>query len=480
MSGFSCQRCKTPLRLDESLQSLNSASFDLLTGSKPAEKKTSSPVGASVPSERKALYDATRHNAGQALFQQGTPAARRGIGPGPGRPGQGLQPDMSFVVLTESQVRPPAQQASSLSRGTKDGTSSTLDIAHESLSHKLEAHNRLFEILSANSEIDHPVCLDCSEILLSQFQARLVAVTKERDAYVSFLKDLKSHAPTAEDVAKAQQDLVTAQADEEKAFQDLLAKESEKEELEKELAELDEEERKLQKEEETFWRSRNSLDQELSQLQLTKDALTAAYEHDEAQLERLRRTNVYNDTFSVGHDGSFGTINGLRLGRLPPPNHVEWAEINAAWGLAALLLVTVAEKLGFVFLGYRIRPMGSTTKIERIEKPQGDGKARTTNLDLFSSGDLPLAKGILHRKFNEAMVAFLQCVVQLERFVGNDPMGQKNFALMYPIVKDTIKGISIRLGHSSDEQWTQACKFLLTNCKLLLAHTSSLESGRNG
>ena len=34
-------------------------------------------------------------------------------------------------------------------------------------------------------------------------------------------------------------------------------------------------------------------------------------------LEKLERTNVYNDAFCIGHDGAFGTINGLRLGRVP-------------------------------------------------------------------------------------------------------------------------------------------------------------------
>jgi hypothetical protein len=65
----------------------------------------------------------------------------------------------------------------------------------------------------------------------------------------------------------------------------------------------------------------------------------------------LARTNVYNDSFCIGHDGVFGTINGLRLGRVPGTN-VEWAEINAAWGEALLLLYTIARKVDFIFETY--------------------------------------------------------------------------------------------------------------------------------
>jgi hypothetical protein len=46
-------------------------------------------------------------------------------------------------------------------------------------------------------------------------------------------------------------------------------------------------------------------------------SLRAAYAADSATLDKLERTNVYNDAFCIGHDGVFGTINGLRLGRVP-------------------------------------------------------------------------------------------------------------------------------------------------------------------
>lgn len=46
------------------------------------------------------------------------------------------------------------------------------------------------------------------------------------------------------------------------------------------------------------------------------ESLRAAYVHDSAVLDTLERTNVYNDAFCIGHDGVFGTINGLRLGRV--------------------------------------------------------------------------------------------------------------------------------------------------------------------
>lgn len=66
-----------------------------------------------------------------------------------------------------------------------------------------------------------------------------------------------------------------------------------------------------------FWRAYNdhilAKEQQASQVA----TLRAAYATGVATLEKLERTNVYNDAFCIGHDGVFGTINGLRLGRVP-------------------------------------------------------------------------------------------------------------------------------------------------------------------
>jgi len=123
--------------------------------------------------------------------------------------------------------------------------------------------------------------------------------------------------------------------------------------------------------------------------------LRAAYASDSATLEKLERTNVYNDAFCIGHDGVFGTINGLRLGRVPGVP-VEWAEINAAWGQTLLLLYTIARKLDYTFDSYQLVPMGSFSRIEQHE--------------LYGSGDLHIGRLLHNRRFDFVMVAFLDCL----------------------------------------------------------------------
>ena len=406
---------------------------------------------------------------------------------------------MSFVMLTESQL-PPPQPVGAVNG---DGAGHTAGGGHQeqSFSDQVERAARLFEIISARSDVDHPICAECTEMLVDGLQKKLVAATKERDAYISFLKTLNASVPSAEEVEAAEEKLKATLEEEEAAYKELLELEKEKAAVDQEIAALEEEARQLDLEEEAFWRERNVFALTLAEFQNERDALNMRYDHDARQLERLQRTNVYNDTFCIGHDGYFGTINGLRLGRLANPS-VDWAEINAAWGQTALLLHTIADKLGFQFKGYRIKPMGSTSRIEKIEYPSAgnqqsdqrpDGPAKVTTLDLFSSGDLPLNIPWLHRRFDAGMVAFLECLRQLGEYVEQTPApifsrrhgsGQQTglttsgLKLPYEIKRDKIGDASIKLGfNQNDETWTRACKYTLTCCKFLLAHVSNITAG---
>lgn len=66
-----------------------------------------------------------------------------------------------------------------------------------------------------------------------------------------------------------------------------------------------------------FWRLHNEHLLSAAQHSSELASLRAAHAAETATLEKLQRANVYNDVFCIGHDGPFGTINGLRLGRVP-------------------------------------------------------------------------------------------------------------------------------------------------------------------
>lgn len=344
--------------------------------------------------------------------------------------------------------------------------------------------NRLFEILSGRSDIDHPICVECADMLVEGMQKKLEAASRERDGYVKHLKEAKANQPTEEEIKAQEESLRKAEQDRDSAMLELKKLEAEKDALDQELVALEEEARELDKEEEQFWRDRNAFTTKMAKFQSERDSINAKYSNDSQLLEKLQRSNVYNDTFCISHDGSFATINGLRLGRLSN-KPVDWPEINAAWGHALLLLVTVADKLGYKFDGYEPQPMGSTSKIIRYETPNPASSrlgTRTVNpppkkhvLELYSSGDMPLGLTFMHRRFDNAMVAFLELVRQLGAFVHRQTDATGNpLSLPYKIDGDKIGDVSIKLGIAQDDGWTKACKLTLTCCKFLLAHASNV------
>lgn len=347
--------------------------------------------------------------------------------------------------------------------------------------------SRLFEILSARSDIDHPICVDCADMLVEGFHKKLQTATKERDAYVKQLRQIQADQPSKEDVKARQDTLKQAESRREDAVKELHKLEKEKDSLDAEIVALEEESRQLDLEEDKFWSERNAFAAKMGEFQSERDSINVKYNNDSQLLEKLQRSNVYNDTFCISHDGSFATINGLRLGRLSN-KPVDWPEINAAWGHALLLVVTVAEKLGYKFQGYDVQPMGSTSKIIRYENTSPASSrigSRTVQapppkkhvLELYSSGDMPLGLTFMHRKFDNAMVAFLELVRQLGIHVEKQTAATGNsLSLPYKIEGDKISDVSIKLGIAQDDGWTKACKLTLTCCKFLLAHASNVNS----
>ncbi|CAF3515612.1 unnamed protein product [Fusarium graminearum] len=471
---MNCQKCRQPLRLDGSLEDLNPAAYDVLVASaSPQTLKKSSvpnpPLAQPQDQSRKSIYDRVSRNAGPPTFKRNHGSHPR-------------DSSMSFVLLSESQMARPTPSSDPPTTPTvlrrASSSKSNADNPDAPMGSEMDRINRLFDVLSARSDVDHPICVECTEMLVEGLQKKLEIASRERDSYAKHLKEAKANKPSEEDMKTQEEALRKAERDRAAAMEELKKLESEKTSLDEELVLLEEESRQLDKEEEKFWRERNDFATRMADFQAERDSINAKYSNDSQLLEKLQRSNVYNDTFCISHDGSFATINGLRLGRLSN-KPVDWPEINAAWGHALLLLVTVADKLAYRFDGYDPQPMGSTSRIIRYEVPSPSSSRLGTRaasvppkrhiLELYSSGDMPLGLTFMHRRFDNAMVGFLELVRQLGAFVHRQTEATGTpLSLPYKIDGDKIGDVSIKLGIAQDDGWTKACKLTLTCSHLLI------------
>lgn len=193
------------------------------------------------------------------------------------------------------------------------------------------------------------------------------------------------------------------------------------------------------------------------------------------QLEKLQKTNVFNLTFHIWHNGHFGTINGFRLGRLPN-EIVEWSEINAAWGQTVLLLHSLSRKIGLKFQRFELVPYGNHSYIRCLDDVGGVNVNQTgvnKELPLFCSGGY---KFFWDTKFDSAMVAFLDCLQQFKEEIDKCGGGCLPYKMYKDKIEDKGNEYSVKIQFNSEERWTKAMKCLLTNLKWALVCVSSLHS----
>jgi len=331
-----------------------------------------------------------------------------------------------------------------------------------SLGNKLKKTAELFDIISNNGDVDHPLCEECTDTLLESMDQQLKLAEDEAQEYQAFLQKLENESEEDNRVLELEAELEKIQMEEASLQKELQDLEKEESEAEDKLKNQKAERAKLEREEHKYWKEYSRHKRQLLMAEDDFRSLDCQQKYAQAQIERLKKTNAFNSTFHIWHTGHFATINGFRLGRLPHVP-VEWAEINAAWGQTALLLWALARKVGITFNKYQVVPYGSYSYIKNLTDEK--------TLPLYGSGGFRM---IFDSKFDSAMVAFLDCLTQF----ANEVQRHGAFSLPYEMDKGKIRDsnsgqwYSIKLQFNSEDLWTKALRYMLTNLKWGLAFVS--------
>lgn len=246
--AFKCLRCKQPLRMDDSLVNLDQASVDMLIGKClyvvfVPWASNSLCWAAPLASEEQYERDAQKRRLSQHTKSPPQPLNTRlvGIKPSPlspSRSGYGSSsssnskrdsypaPSESFVVLTHPETHAntpsmiPSNTNATLStkrnnRNTFNSTdiatlqptnpimttsnSSTGETPPSGWSERLKVANRLFEIMSSKSSVDHPMCQECVDLFIELLREQMNDVSTERDCYIEFLNRVKDNRVSKEE-----------------------------------------------------------------------------------------------------------------------------------------------------------------------------------------------------------------------------------------------------------------------------------------
>ncbi|XP_067869499.1 beclin-1 isoform X1 [Heterodontus francisci] len=430
--SFVCQRCSQPLKLDTSFNVLDKVTIQELT----APLVTVTPVKPEEGRvENGSLSEETcTENKPDGVSRKYIPPAR--------------------MLSTES-----ANSFTLIGEASDGGTM-------ENLSRRLKVTSDLFDIMSGQTDVDHPLCEECTDTLLDQLDQQLNVTENECQNYKNCLEILEQM--NEEDEEQLLEELKALNSKEDDLIQELENVEVKRKKVADDLTEVRAETDRLNQEEAQYQREYSEFKRQQLELDDELNSVDNQMRYAQIQLDKLKKTNVFNATFHIWHSGQFGTINNFRLGRLPSVP-VEWNEINAAWGQTVLLLHSLANKMELRFQRYRLVPYGNHSYLESLTD-------RAKELPLYCSGGL---RFFWDNKFDHAMVAFLDCVQQFKEEVER---GDTGFCLPYRM--DVEKGkiedtggsggsYSIKTQFNSEEQWTKALKFMLTNLKWGLAWVSS-------
>lgn len=191
-----------------------------------------------------------------------------------------------------------------------DGKEIEIDSLNQSLKMKAE----LFDTLTSNSDVDHPLCDECTDSLLELIEQQLKMAESEWNDYNNYLKKLEL-TDDVPDIGALEKELKDLTVEEERLLVDLKGLKKEEETIKDTIKTQEEEKKRLAVEEEKYWREYTKHRRELITAEDEYRSLECQLAYAKSQLEKLKSTNVFNVTFHIWHSGHFGTINNFRLGK---------------------------------------------------------------------------------------------------------------------------------------------------------------------
>ena len=157
-----CQSCHQPLLLDSSIANLTPSSYSLIAGSLPTSHPTSATSSNGLSS-----YPTASREAAEIWNRQHKHVLNNNVAE-------------SFILLGDS-VYSKTNTHSINTPATANQSSHTIPLRPPALpNHELAAN--LHNLISSNTNISHPHCIECIGILQTKLQAELDGLSKERDA----------------------------------------------------------------------------------------------------------------------------------------------------------------------------------------------------------------------------------------------------------------------------------------------------------
>uniref|UniRef100_A0A0D9ZB06 Atg6 BARA domain-containing protein n=1 Tax=Oryza glumipatula TaxID=40148 RepID=A0A0D9ZB06_9ORYZ len=462
---FKCQECQRALVV---------VGVESFTDKLPAHAVS----GMNVSSVQGSVMGASRMDNSYVVLSKQNRSHSHGIPPRP--PSAGIpraEPNQPTRAMEGSYIVLPPAAASIYKTSASEGGGAQLSPTSMNPGSPLPGNNfhssvtvlkRAFEIATSQTQIEQPLCLDCMRLLSDKMEKEIEDVNTDNKAYEACLQRLEQETYNILSETDFQKERQKVIEEEEKKLKAAI-EEAEKQysEICSEMKCLETKSKQFEELEERYCHDLNSFQFQWTSHQEERDAVLAKIEVSQVHLELLKRTNVLNDAFYISHDGVIGTINNFRLGRLPNVQ-VEWDEINAAWGQAALLLHTMAQYFFPKFEYPLYSDIIFATVYLLVILLRSNSYMAFTSINWFGPVNL-----FWSTRFDKAMTWFLTCLQEFADFAvsldkENNVPPDKSLKLPYKIEGDKVGSYTIFLSFNKLDNWTKALKYMLCNLKWVL------------
>ena len=286
--SFCCQRCCQPLKINSSLNTINDQIISELNSNIASNtNRNENKVFAPKDDPKNVIYKVVPPISSQ------TQDSSNGNG---------------FIVIEETNSSlTPSMVNIGLCGATheiKPGSSNSVNT--EKFNQEVKRLRQLFDILSDQSDVDHPLCEECADFVIDQMDHQLRQLEDESKEYNDYLTSLQSEqnteqVVTEDEINELTEKLKSLETIEKQLIEELKETNEHQKKMDEELERQSTELQRLFAEEDKYWHEYNNVRNSIFTLDDEQQSVDNQLRYAQALFDKLKRTNVFNATFHIWH-----------------------------------------------------------------------------------------------------------------------------------------------------------------------------------
>lgn len=285
--NFSCQRCCQPLKLHSTLNSITKETFlDLISRNTPTTK---------AEDDGKSFEEASTSSSSSPKYEKklNSDVVYKKIPPFRAKPNDC---DYSLINDPNSNSNIPSTLVTSSLLSAFDHLTSV----NKNCNQDLKLQIQLFDILSDQSDIDHPLCEECADFVIEQMDNQLSILENECKEYDEYLSTIEKQEVTSDEEVDSLKTKLSGMKDKQSAMiSELRELNKQQKVLDDELERFENELTRLKVDEEKYWNEYNSVKFSLYQCEEKQAELKQKFTYAKEFYEKLQRTCVFNLAFHI-------------------------------------------------------------------------------------------------------------------------------------------------------------------------------------